>query len=129
MSNNPNFNNSDRRPIFNQVYDGDENLCYVHEKSRALLGYFATSPYAEEVSFDKGFVVLKFNDKRITILVDSFFKHITIGESDELGNLKGSFYSYDFYLRHTIDYLIIKATELITKELEIDTPYKLWKKA
>ena len=129
MSNNPNFNNSGRRPIFNQVCDGDENLCYAHEKSRALLDYFATSPYAEKVSIVKGLVVLKFNNKRITILVDSFFKHITIGEADEFGNIKGSFYSYEFYLRHTIDHLIIEATELITKELEIDTPYKLWKKA
>ena len=130
MSNNPNFHNRGGRPVFNQVYQGDENLCFAHEKSRALLGYFATSPYAEKVSiddYDNGWVLLKFNDKRVAIQVSSSLKRIVIGEANKLGEIKGSFYNYEFYLRHTIDHLIIVSTELITKMLELE-PYKLWSK-
>ena len=29
MSNNINFHNRDKRPIFNCVYEGDDNLCWL----------------------------------------------------------------------------------------------------
>lgn len=131
MSNNPNFHNKGGRPIFNRVYEGDETLCFDNEKSRALLGYFSTSPYAEKVSiddYDNGWVLLKLNDKRAVIQVSSSLRRIVIGKANELGEIQGSFYNYEFYLRHTIDYLIIEATEHIVEMLEIEGAYKLWSK-
>lgn len=129
MANNPNFHNKGGRPVYNDVYEGDEFLCYAHEKARALLGYFATSPHAEKVEIDNngnGYVILKLNDKRVVIKVSESLKRIVIANSTEKGEVVGSFYNYEFYLRHTIDHLIIDATELILKEANIEYSYKLW---
>jgi len=129
MANNPNFHNKGRRPIFNDVYEGDELLCYPNEKARAVLGYFATSPYAQKVEIDdngNGQVILKLNDKWIVIRVSVSLRRIVIGKSTQTGEILGSFYNYEFYLRHTIDHLIIEATELILKEANIEHSYKLW---
>ena len=134
MAGNPNFHNKGGRPIYNDVYKNDKFLCYAHEKARALLGYFATSPYAEKADIDdngNGYVILKLNDKRVVIKVSESFRRIVIGNSTESGEIVRSFYNYEFYLRHTIDNLIINATELILKIADMSTEhsYKLWYKS
>ncbi len=134
MANNPNFHNTGGRPIYNNIYEDDKFLCFAHEKAKALLGYFAISPYAEKLEIDNngnGYVVLKLNDKKVVIKVSESLRRIVIGNSTETGEVVGSFYNYELYLRHTIDNLIIKATELVLKMADMSTEhsYKLWHKS
>lgn len=129
MNNNPNFHNKGGRPVYNNVYEDDKFLCYANEKARALIGYFATSPYTEKLEIDNngnGYVVLKLNDKRVVIKVSESLRRIVIGNSTEAGEVIGSSYNYEFYLRHTIDHLIIEATELILKEAKFENAFELF---
>lgn len=129
MSNNPNFHNNGGRPVYNHVFQDDELLGYAHEKARALVGYFATSPNAETIEIDpygNGRVILGLNGKKVAIRVDEGLKRILIAEIDEGGYPVHSFYNYEFYLRHTIDHLIIEATKHILEIAGVEESYKLW---
>ncbi len=129
MSNNPNFHNRDKRPIFNCVYEGDDNLCYAHEKLIALVGYFSMSPYVENFKItddNYGEVYLHVKDKYAIIKINSIIRRIMIAPANKEYEIIGSYYNYEFYLRHSIDKLIIEASDLLVKVLELDSIYQLW---
>ena len=125
------FNNNGSRPVYHAVFEGDEISCHSQEKARALLGYFSVSPKTTMVKIEPdgtGSVTLLLNNQRVQIQVDGFSKRIIISKVTETGELVNSNYNYEFYLRNTIDNLIINATELIMKMADMDTSdnYKLW---
>ena len=129
MSNNINFHNRDKRPIFNCVYEGDDNLCYAHEKLRAFVGYFSISPYVENFKItdnNYGEVYLHVKNKYAIIKINSANRHIMIAPANKEYEMTGSYYNYEFYLRHTIDKLIIEASYLLVKALELDSIHQLW---
>lgn len=129
MSNNPNFHNRYARPVFNHVYQGDDDLCYDYEKLRAIIGYFSTSSCAEKFDIpdnNYGEVCLHVKGKYAIVRISSSSRRIMIAPADKNYEVKGSFYNYEFYLRHTIDKLIIGVEEKLVEILELDSAYQLW---
>ena len=129
MNNNPNFYNKDTRPIFNCVCEGDDNLCYANEKLRAFIGYFSLSPYVENFKFEDvsyAEVCIHVKNKYAIIKISSTIRRIMIAPTNKEYELTESSYNYEFYLRETIDKLIIEASDLIVKVLELDSIHQLW---
>lgn len=76
--------------------------------------------------YGSGYIILKFEEKRVKLEVDASLRNIVICNILPNNELNGSYYSYEFYLRHTIDHLIIEVTNLIFKLLGTEKTYKLW---
>ena len=129
MSGKPNFHNNDKRPVFNCVYEGDDNLCYAHEKLRAFVGYFSTSSCVDSFKItddNYGEIRIHIKDKYAIIKISSITRKITVASTNKEYEMTGSYYNCEFCLRHTIDKLIIEASDLLAKVLEMDSVYQLW---
>ena len=93
------------------------------------VGYFSMSPYVENFKItdnNYGEVYLHVKNKYAIIKINSANRHIMIAPANKEYEMTGSYYNYEFYLRHTIDKLIIEASYLLVKALELDSIHQLW---
>lgn len=116
-------------PKFKHVYVDDDILCYDYLKIRAIVGCLSTSPYSinSMCTNSNGWVTFynKHNNKLISFWITSNNRHYKIGNfrkgNDVVVCTKGN--CNEFYLRETIDRIILNIIKVLQEHLEIEDLY------